>query len=823
MKQALPGTIIEISKNAHKFMSNLSNKLISIRQMKFNLQLIVILLTILLLHLFISTQIFAQNLSQTIRGTVVDKQSGSPIIGANVVIMDTDPILGNTTDIDGQFRITNVPIGRHHLKVSFIGYEETGIPELLVGTGKEIILNIEMAESLIKMDEIVIRATEHEKGKPLNEMALISAQSFSVEQTNRYAATFDDPARAVLSMAGITGSGDDGTNEIVIRGNSPRGVLWRVEGVEVPNPNHFAGEGSSAGAISMLSGIMLSNSDFFTGAFPAEYGNALSGVFDINLRQGNNEKREYAFQAGLLGLAFSAEGPINKNSKGSYLANYRYSTVDLIDKLGVDIIEERERVTFQDFSFKVHQPSEKFGSFTLWGIGGASKYIYEADPEQNDFFQEDSYNKMMALGLSHIYFLNENTYLKSKVSWSGLENRFLEDSLGQRIRFDETFTHKALRASTMINHKFNAQHTLRAGIRLNHLDYDLNAKFWNRRLGRLVTDLESDGSTQLLQSYVQWQFRMNEQLTLNTGVHYAHFALNGSGSIEPRFGAKWQFKDNQAFSLGFGIHSRLEPIPLYLAQQERQDGSFFQPNKNLAMTKAAHYVLGYERTFAQNLRFKTEFYYQQLFDVPIAHASTAVEPWELTFSSLNEKDGYTNYALVNDGTGRNYGVELTFEKFFNRNYYFIITGSLFESKYKGADKIERNTRFNANYATNITAGKEFKVGRSGNNMIGINGRMIWGGGQRVLPIDLEASRSENRTIYKWDELFERQLPDYMRFDIGIQYRRNKPSHASILALNIQNFTGRFNVFDEYYDRSSGTIKNEEQLGLFPNLSYRIEF
>ena len=785
------------------------------------MKLLLKLIFILLFTLLISKAI-AQSLTQTVRGKIVDQQSGSAIIGANVIILGTNPLLGGTTDINGNFRIPNVSVGRHNVKVSFIGYEDSSIPELLVGSGKEVVLYIELRESFVQMEEVVIKATDQEKGKPLNDMALISAQSFSVEETTRYAATFDDPARAVLSLPGVTGGGDDGTNEIVIRGNSPRGLLWRVEGVEVPNPNHFAEEGSSAGAVSMLSNNMLSNSDFFTGAFPAEYGNALSGVFDINLRQGNNEKREYAIQAGLLGLAFAAEGPFSANSKGSYLVNYRYSTIDLIDKIGVEIIEPNEVVTFQDFSFKFQLPTKKAGAFSLWGIGGASSYKYKAIPQESDFIDEDSRNRMMALGLSHIYYFNNNTYLKSIISWSGLENRFLEDSLGQKVQFDESFQHAAIRASFLLNHKFNARNTLRSGLILNQLDYDLFSKFRNIRNNQLETEVDASGNTRLWQAYTQWQNRPTEKLTINTGLHLSYFGLNGNTSLEPRLSGRWQFRTNQAITAGLGIHSRLEPISLYLAQEQLPDGRFIQPNKSLDMTKAVHYVLGYERKLRPDLKLKTEIYYQQLYDVPI-RPDFVTQPWQLVASALNARDGFTTDTLVNNGTGKNYGLELTLEKYFTNNYYFMVTGSLFESKYTGADKIERNTRFNSNFATNIILGKEFKVGRAGNNLIGINGRVIWSGGQRVVPIDLAASRANNRTVYDWDNAFEGQLPNYFRMDIGIRYQRNKPKHASIIALNVQNFTGRYNVLDEFYSRRTNDIQTDEQLGLFPNLSYRIEF
>jgi hypothetical protein len=279
----------------------------------------------LLLPLVISFSLQAQMLTQTIRGTVIDKVSQTTLPGASIILVNSDPLIGTTTDPDGNFKLTQIPVGTHTIRISFIGYKEVTLPNILVNSGKEVVLTIPIDEDITQLDEIVIRP-DLEKNKPLNEMATVSTRAFSVEETRRFAAAVNDPARAAVSFAGVV-SADDGSNSISIRGNSPFGLLWRMEGVDIPNPNHFADVGSSGGGISILSSQLLANSDFSTGAFPAEYGNALAGVFDLNLRKGNNEKHEYTVQAGFLGMDVAMEGPFAKNYRGSYLINYRYSTL----------------------------------------------------------------------------------------------------------------------------------------------------------------------------------------------------------------------------------------------------------------------------------------------------------------------------------------------------------------------------------------------------------------------------------------------------------------------------------------------------------------
>ncbi|MBK9014232.1 MAG: carboxypeptidase-like regulatory domain-containing protein [Saprospiraceae bacterium] len=313
--------------------------------------------------------VFSQEPTQTIRGTVTDKESNITLIGAEVAVLSIDPVVGDVTDSDGHFKIGKIPVGRHTIQVSYLGYEPMTVPNLLVTAGKELVLNLELVESAVQLEVATVIA-KHDKAEALNEMATVSARSFSVEETSRYAGSFYDPARMATNYAGVAvGSSDDLSNEIVVRGNSPSGILWRLEGVEIPNPNHFGSMGGSGGGISMLSSSTLSNSDFYTGAFPSEFGNALSGVFDLNLRNGNNEKREYAIMFGALGLEGAAEGPFRKGGQGSYLINYRYATLGLLAAAGINIAGD---VTpkYSDVSFKMNMPTQKAGTFAIFGLAG---------------------------------------------------------------------------------------------------------------------------------------------------------------------------------------------------------------------------------------------------------------------------------------------------------------------------------------------------------------------------------------------------------------------------------------------------------------------
>ena len=278
------------------------------------------------LLILIVSGLFGQTLTQTIRGTVIDKQTLQPIIGARVVVLESDPLIGSVTNVDGQFRLEGVAVGRQSIQVTYMGYEPVVMQNLALTT-KEMVLNITMIESVNSLTEVEV--TSEKKGETVNKMANVSIRSFSVEESNRFAGSRNDVARMAQNFAGVQGA-DDSRNDIVIRGNSPTGVLFRMEGVDIPNPNHFARFGTTGGPISILNNNVLSNSDFMTGAFPSEYGNATAGVFDLKMRTGNNENQEFMFQFGFNGAELMAEGPFSDSSKASYLVSYRYSTLFLL-------------------------------------------------------------------------------------------------------------------------------------------------------------------------------------------------------------------------------------------------------------------------------------------------------------------------------------------------------------------------------------------------------------------------------------------------------------------------------------------------------------
>jgi len=773
--------------------------------------------------------LLAQTSTQTIRGQVIDKQSQSPLPGATVILVGTTPPAGASTDAEGRFRITEVSPGRYDIKISFLGYKEALLPNVVVTTGKEVVLEIGLEENVNALKEVVVSGTK--KNETKNEMTSVSARSFSMEEVNRYAGGRSDPARLAANFAGVS-SPDDSRNDIVIRGNSPTGVLWRIEGLNVPNPNHFATVGTTGGPVSAINTNVLRSSDFFTSAFPAEYGNANAGVFDLGFRNGNSEKREYTVQFGALtGLEAGAEGPINKEKGSSYLFAYRYSFTGFAQALGIPI-GTTATPFYQDLSFKINGGETKFGRFTLFGLGGTSTidFLHNkidstdifADPTKDSYFTSN----LGLVGLKHFIRVGERSYFSTVIGGTYSSSNFNFDSVSKADHsITRTLENRTTQVHYSIGTSFNSKINSKLFIKIGALDeiIDLNLFYRQKRYDASWNQIwDYNDFTSLVQGYVQAKYSFNDRITLNAGVHSQLLTLNNSFAVEPRAGLKIKLNDRNSLSLGYGMHSQMQPTDVYYYRSLKPDGTYDEGNRNLGFTHSQHFVLGYDVLPAADWRIKAEVYYQFLSDVPVTVSPSSFSMLNSGASFNPNNEGY----LVNQGTGTNYGAELTIEKFFSRGYYGLITGSLYQSKYKGSDGIERNTAFNGKFVYNVLVGKEFKVGKDKRNALSVDVKMTQAGGRYYTPVDLPASQAAHQEILKGDAYaFTQNYPDFFRLDVKAGYtlnsKKRKLSHS--LFFDIQNVTNNKNVFAIRYNPITNTQNTAYQIGLFPNFVYKVQF
>ncbi|HMR42619.1 MAG TPA: TonB-dependent receptor [Saprospiraceae bacterium] len=779
---------------------------------------------------------FAQN--QTIKGQILDKQSEMPLIGATVVWLGGDGQNGAVTDGDGFFKLENIPVGRQAFQISYIGYNNLTVPNVVVTAGKEVVLNLALEESIEQLDEVVVTAAA-EKDKAQNELATVSARQFSLEEVNRYSGGRSDVARLVGNFAGVS-TPNDSRNDIVIRGNSPTGVLWRLEGTPIPNPNHFSTFGTTGGPVSALNPNLMRNSDFLTSAFPAEYGNALAGVFDLGFRNGNRDKHEYTVQlAAVSGLELMAEGPV---AGGSYIVAGRYSFVGFAKDLGLPI-GTNATPNYSDLAFKLDFANGKAGKFTLFGIGGMSDidFLHDEVDEEDLFSQpdEDSYavSKFGVAGLRHNLILDENTYLRTVLSASTSQNQFDNDryydlgSESERLLRLVEVDNKEYRAtfSTYLNKKFNARLTGRAGFLIEEYFYNLNTRSRDNEPDRdgdgepdWRTAYQFDEHTPLLQAFVQTQYKISPKWTLNTGLHAQYLDLNETFALEPRVAVNWNFAPSNTLTLGYGMHQQVQPLPLLLLESVNDAGETLRSNFDLGFTRSQHMVLGYDVKLGNDWRGKAELYYQAVDNVPVESTSGS-------FSILNVGADFAfpddKVNLVNEGTGNNYGLELTLEKFFSRGYYALVTASVYDSNYKGSDGVERNTAFNNGYVFNVLAGKEIKIGKDKRHALTFDTKLTTAGGRYYTPVDLELSQMAGQEVPDEARAFSEQYDPYFRWDVkfGVRLNSKKRKLSHQFYFDIQNVTNNENIFARRYNRRTNAVNEVYQIGFFPDFMYRVQF
>jgi len=803
--------------------------------------------SVVILLLLLSIQSLAQ--TQTLRGTVTDYDSKIPLIGVNVVVIkDSSIINGATTDESGNYKIEKIPVGRFRVKFSYIGYQPQTISDVIVTSGKEAVLNTAMNQSVKEINEVVVSAFK--PGQTRNEMASVSARPFTIEETDRYAGSRGDPARMASNFAGVQGA-DDSRNDIVIRGNSPSGVLWRMEDVPILNPNHFNIPGTTGSPVTILNNKFLANSDFFTGAFPAEFGNTISGVFDLYQRNGNNEKYEFSAQLGFLGTEALAEGPLSKDHKSSFLATYRYSTLQLFDLFNIDI-GTNSVPKYQDGFFRLNFQLKKNASLAFWGMGGISKVdilVSNQEKPSNDIYAQndrDQYFKsnMGIIGLTYSKTFSANTYMKATLAAQanyvnahhdlvyrhiGSDSNYVVDSLLPIL--DYTFREGRISAAWFINHKFNSHWLMQTGLTADALIYnyidstrilDTTSAYYYK----YETRWDSKGITYLLQPYIQFKYKPNDRLTLNIGAHVQYFALSNSYSyFEPRFGIQYDLGRDQTIAFGTGLHSQQQNLYLYFYRLQDSTNHPLPPhNLNMGFTHSFHLVGSYSKLIAKHYYILAEAYYQYLFSVPVYN-------YPSSFSLINTGVGFSRFfpdTLVNKGVGYNYGIELTLQRFFYKQYFFMITGTLFNSKYKASDGVWRNSDFNSQYILNVLGTKEFSIGKQKKNTLGIGFKITTEGGHWYGPVDTVQSEIQKDVIYEDAGRNTEQFKPYFRFDLKFNYRINAKKLGHEIGLDIVNVFDTQNILNLTYipnddDPSRSVIQYNYELGRLPIFYYRIDF
>jgi hypothetical protein len=631
----------------------------------------------------------------------------------------------------------------------------------------------------------------------------------------------------VANYAGVT-SGVDNRNDIIVRGNSPVGLQWQIDGMEIPNPNHFAAVGTTGGPVTILNNNLLTNSDFFTGAYPANYGNALSGVFDLRMRTGNNEKHEYWFGIGWNGLEFGSEGPFSKKSRASYLFSYRYSLLDVLSRAGIKL---NVVPYYQDLNFKITIPTKKAGVFTIEGIGGLSFIqLFDSRNKQSDWmfpdYGEDLSNgsNLGVIGITNQVFPDSSLRMKNQIYFVASEVYTRIDSFSYVAQTPspwagERSSEKKLSYSFSLYKKFSVKNSLETGINANYFSMSFADSVMNK--GKFEVNTDSRETLFFMKGYLQWQHRFSDSFRITTGLFGSRLFMNSTWAMEPRTGFEWLIGKRHILHFGAGMYSQMQPRVIYFILSRLPDGSTLQTNRNLDFTRCWQVAADYNYLLNENLHFKTELYYQHLYDIPIKRSIP-----EYALSNQGHEfflDRQYADSLVNLGKGDNYGVEFTFERFLYKNYYFLFTSSLFNSTYSGYDNTTRSSAFNVNYAFNAVGGYEFVMGKRKWGVMSFGLRATWAGGNPYIPFDVNATIATGEAVPDWQHAYQSRFPDYKRLSVRFGIKRNRPGYNLEFMLDLQYRTNYTNVYLQRIDPKTGEIRNFFKMGFFPMATWRIQF
>lgn len=778
----------------------------------------------------ILTLINITNLSaQTLRGTVTDATTGEELIGATVKVTGTSK--GDATDIDGKYVITGLTPGRYDLEVNYLGYDPSIVKEILIAGTKEIIVDVSLQESSNSLNEVVIRPHVN-KMETVNPLSLLGGKMLSMEEASRYAGGYNDPARIVSSFAGIGGTSDN--NGISVHGNSPQSLQWRLEGVEIFSPNHFAEVlESGAGVVGAISSQVMTNSDFYSTAYGAEYSNAFSGVFDMKLRSGNNSKHEHGAQIGTLGAELFSEGPLSKKSNASYIINYRYSITRVADKLGL-VDMDGEIVDFQDINFKLNIPTKRAGIFGIFGVGmiDHSKIERPTDIDEWETLMDadtpETRNGLGILGIKHSIRLKNDWQLQT----TAVYNYYLIKSDDSYYDFD--FDRHQLNRQDAVPFSYFKQDGSQLSLTTT-LSRQVTPKFFTKLGGaythnfftmkysespyyyqpsQIATILNERGNTGLANLYISNSWKPSNYLTFNFGLAGNYFLLGEELSLEPRVQLQWKPDDRNTIATGYGLNSRMEKLDAYFVGGK---------NKYLGLSKNHHIMLSYNHQFSDDINLRVETYYQYGFHIPVGADLTS------TFSTVNRLDYFLTEPLVAKGNLRNYGIDATLEHYMKNGFYGMLNGSLYKMEYRAQDKVWRNVRYSREFLVKLLGGKEWMLGNHGKNVLNLSAKLTYMGGMHHTPVDIAATEAQfaagniGDVIYKDNEAFSEQYDPMTVFDLTASYKivGRKVSHT-IAFHSVNLFDAKSPNYD-LYNFAKHKIDTWTNTAAFPNFYYRIDF
>jgi len=741
--------------------------------------------------------VLAQEATGTIKGVVLDQHTLQPVPGANVALLGTP--LGAIAGDQGQFTINQAPMGVQRLRVSMIGYSERVRPDVIVQARRITSLTVHLEETPLQMAETTVSADFFSAA----EEKAVSAVNLNYEEIRRSPGSAQDLSRLLQALPSVNMNNDQ-RNDLIVRGGSPAENLVLIDEIEIPNINHFPTQGASGGPIGLLNVELISEADFSAGGFSAAYGDRLSSVMSIKLREGNRDEFDGQADLGMAGAGFVLEGPLG-GSNASWLLGARRSYLDLIvDAIGTGAVPK-----YSDLQGKLSWDLGPDHKLWVLGLGGFDHIAAEPeDSDENDDRFSADYDQY-ALGAAWRWLWSARGY--AIVSLAQTYARFgVEEYEGWTPLL--LYTNDSQERTLVLRHQgtyhWRPGHTLIWGLGFKGLFSDLGfyAAADTNRLNTYTPEfrLQQEVRTTKASAFLSSEHLLLRRLRATLGLRYDYLAYNEEHDLAPRLNLSWEMDAATSINTSWGLY--YQALPLSLLAQDRG-------NRRLENLRATHYVLGLNRRLTPSTRLTLEAYLKDYAELPS-------DPDDPTASAIDAFAGFGSPlpgALVGGGEARSRGAELLIQKKLAQSLYGTFGYSYSISRYTDLLGEERNRDFDNRHLLSAI------VGYRPSPTWEFSGRWSFAGGRPYTPFDQELSTATGKGIVQRELLNRRRYPSYHRLDLQLDYRRHFRRCNLVTFFSLLNAYNRANIYTYYWDKSENAQDRIDQWRFLPVGGFELEF
>ncbi len=755
----------------------------------------------------LSLALFSTGISQgrfgSIEGKVFDRDTKAPLAGATVTLVGLS--VGASAGMDGEFVIRNVPVGSYSVRFSYVGYEPAIETDVIVKPERSSHVDAGLRVSPLRSGEVEVSPDYFGKSDGSN----VSAVNFSYEEIRRAPGAAGDVSRIMKSLPSVAEVNDQ-SNGLIVRGGSPVENAFYLDNIEIPNINHFPTQGASSGPIGLLNLDFIRDVSFYSGGFPAEYGDRLSSVMDIKLRDGNREKVQTQLDLNFAGFGGLAEGPLF-GAKGSWLVSVRRSYLDLLIK-AIDV-GTAVAPRYGDYQWKGVYDIDRSNRVELLGIWGDDHNNPDAGTAvENDmvyYGNQDHYQSTNGINWRVLW----GTSGYSNTSLAFTSESFKDDSYetgsGLPIQSNRSLE-QSLKLRNINRLRLSGTNVAQFGFELSRVTakYDIVYGSYTDALGNPVpgSSLKRDLGAQKVAGFFSLESDLSPFINSSIGLRSDYFSYNRKLDLAPRASLTLHPDEKTSVTASAGVY--YQTLPLILLSQN--DG-----NSSLRDLKAVHYIIGMERLLTGSTKLSVDVYEKDYSDFPV----DPQQPSLFLIDELYYRYGFffNHGDLVGGGKARSRGVEVIVQKKMAKDFYGMVSASYSKSGYEANDGVWYDRVYDNRIIFCIEGG--YKPGDDWEFSI----RWIYAGGPPYTPFDIAASQRLDRGVLDATRINSDRYPAYHSLNVRLDKRFNFSGSDLVFYLSAWNVYNRKNVAQYFWNE----VRNEQgtiyQWGILPVFGIEYEF